>query len=135
MPSPARSVRLFLGIAGVLLLLQGSASLLRAALSISVPELVLAFTNADPLHAVIHITWGLVMLLALVLPVTEYAQALLVLIFGVFYTMLAFLGTLVYHPLGLQLGIGENVFHFVVGPLALILAYRALRRRAAMRRV
>ncbi len=135
MPSPARSVRLFLGIAGALLLLQGSASLLRAALSISAPELVLDFTNADPLHAVIHITWGVVLLLALFLPITEYAQALLALVFGIFYTGLAFLGTLVYHPFGLQLGIGENVFHFVVGPLALIIAYRALRQSTSVRSV
>ncbi|MFN8471685.1 MAG: hypothetical protein U0822_05785 [Anaerolineae bacterium] len=126
--SGARLVRLFLGIAGALLLLQGSASLVRVALAIPVPELVLDFTNADPLHATIHIIWGIVMLLALVLPVSERARALLVLVFGVFYTVLAFLGTLVYHPFGLQLGLGENVFHFVVGPLALIVAYIGLRQ-------
>ncbi len=135
MPSATRSVRLFLGIAGALLLLQGSVSLLRVALSLSVPDLVLAFINADPLHAVIHITWGVVLLLALVLPMSEHAQAILVLVFGVFYTLLAFLGSLIFHPFGLQLGLGENVFHFVVGPLALIIAYRALRQRTSVRSV
>ncbi|MFN8482528.1 MAG: hypothetical protein U0768_05740 [Anaerolineae bacterium] len=133
--SGARLVRLFLGIAGAVLLIQGSASLLRAALAVPVPELVLDFTNADPLHAAVHITWGVVMLLALVLPVGERARTLLVLAFGVFYTTLAFLGTLVYHPFGLQLGLGENVFHFVVGPLALIVAYFGLRRGSSARSV
>ena len=115
-----------------MLLIQGSASLLRAALAVPVPELVLDFTNADPLHATIHIVWGVVMLLALALPVSERARALLVLVFGVFYTALAVLGALVYHPFGLQLDLGENVFHFVVGPLALIIAYLGLRRSASM---
>lgn len=132
--SGARLVWLFLGIAGALLLIQGSASLLRAALGVPVPEVVLDFTNADPLHATIHITWGVILLLALALPMSERARALLVLAFGVFYTALAFLGALVYHPFGLQLGLGENVFHFVVGPLALIIAYLGLRLEISWRR-
>ncbi len=125
--SPSRGVRLFLLIAGAALLAQGSVSLIRAALHLQVPDLVLAFINADPLHAAIHITWGIVLLAGWALPLTERRKAQLVLAFGVFYTLLAFLGVLVYHPFGLHLDIGENVFHFVVGPLALWLGGRGVR--------
>lgn len=120
-------VRLFLAIAGAALLLQGSVSLLRTFVPIQAPELVLDFIKADRLHALIHITWGLIMLLFLAFVVSERTLTLLVLVFGVFYTILAFLGVLIHHPFGLELGIGENVFHFVVGPLALIIGLRSWR--------
>ncbi|HLF28727.1 MAG TPA: hypothetical protein VJG32_20550 [Anaerolineae bacterium] len=44
--------------------------------------------------------------------------------------MLAFLGVLIHYPFGLRLGPGENRFHFVVGPLALILGAWGFRAKS-----
>jgi hypothetical protein len=124
-----RPLHLFLLLAGIALTGQGALSLALAAAGAVLPELAQAFV-ADPRHATLHLLWGLVMLVVLG---TRYddARALtaLTLIFGVFYTALAFLGVFVFHPFGLHLGPGENVFHFVVGPTALVVGWRALRRR------
>lgn len=45
----------------------------------------------------------------------------LALVFGVFYTGLGVWGVMVYHPLGLELDLPENIFHLIAGPLALLL--------------
>ena len=126
---PARFVRRFLWIVGAALLLQGGLSLVVRALAVPLPDLALAFVNADPLHALVHMAWGLVMLGAVTRITDEVALARLVLTFGMFYTGLAFLGVLVHHPFGLKLDLGENVFHFTVGPLALLFGLWALRAR------
>ncbi len=126
---PARFVRRFLWIVGAALLLQGGLSLVVRALAVPLPDLALAFVNADPLHALVHMAWGLVMLGAVTRITDEVALARLVLTFGMFYTGLAFLGVLVHHPFGLKLDLGENVFHFTVGPLALLFGLWALRPR------
>ncbi|MCW5849645.1 MAG: hypothetical protein KIT87_06155 [Anaerolineae bacterium] len=126
---PARFVRRFLWIVGAALLLQGGVSLVVRALAVPLPDLALAFVNADSLHAVIHITWGLIMLGAVARIAHDTALARLVLTFGVFYTLLAFLGVLVHHPFGLKLDLGENVFHFTVGPLALLVGLWGVRGR------
>ena len=126
---PTRFVRRFLWIVGAALLLQGGLSLVVRALAVPLPDLALAFVNADPLHAFIHMTWGLVMLGAVTRITHDPALARLVLTFGVFYTLLAFLGVLVHHPFGLKLDLGENVFHFTVGPLALLVGVWGVRAR------
>jgi len=64
----------------------------------------------------------------------ERGYALLALSFGLFYTALAVLGVVVYHPLGLRLDRGENVFHLIVGPITLALAAIALRVERMPRR-
>ena len=51
-------------------------------------------------------------------------------VFGVFYTALAISGAIATNPYGLQLGPGENAFHFIVGPLALVLGLLAQRESA-----
>lgn len=132
--APSRILRLYLSLLGATLLVQGIVSLALRLLVISVPPVVLAFVNADDLHAAIHIIWGVPLLLAT--GASDRSQALLTIIFGVFYVGLAFLGVLIHHPLGLQLGPGENAFHFIVGPLALVLGVWAwwglrLRRMAS----
>ena len=43
------------------------------------------------------------------------------LVFGAFYAVLAIAGVPTAQPFGLLLGPAENAFHFVVGPLALVL--------------
>ena len=136
-PAPAvgdrrlRPLRLFLLLTGIALTAQGALSLALAlaAAGAVLPDLAQAFV-ADPRHATLHVLWGLVVLVVLG---TRYDDArtltALTLLFGVFYTALAFLGLFVFRPFGLHLGPGENVFHFVVGPAALATGWSALRRR------
>jgi hypothetical protein len=85
--------------------------------------------NADRLHALVHVAWGLLLLLAVLVAPPGRPLAGLALAFGAFYTGLALLGTAVHNPFGLLLGIGENVFHFVVGPATLVVGAWALRAR------
>jgi hypothetical protein len=85
------------------------------------------FANSDPRHAAIHVAWGAVMLVLVVRGLDERGYARLALAFGVFYTGLAVLGVVVHHPFGLRLDRGENVFHFIVGPITLALAAAAYR--------
>jgi hypothetical protein len=71
----------------------------------------------DVRHNALHAGWG-VAILALVYVDRAIPAALL---FGVFYTGLAVAGVVSPNAFGLQLGPGENAFHFIVGPLALVL--------------
>jgi hypothetical protein len=87
--------------------------------------------NADPLHAAIHICWGLALLCVLAVRGDDRTLGRLALVFGVFYTCLAVLGVVVHHPFGLQLGAGENVFHFVVGPATLVVGLLSTRSQRA----
>jgi membrane associated rhomboid family serine protease len=116
-----RIVRVYLAFLGVLLLAHGAGSLVLRALGLTDPSLTHGFVHADPLHALIHIVWGSVMLLFLVGRANDGQVVSLALIFGAFYVSLAFLGVLVYHPFGLELGPFENTFHFIVGPSTLAL--------------
>jgi hypothetical protein len=122
-----RTIRLFLLLAGVALTAQGAVSLALAAAGAVLPDLAQAFV-ADPRHAAVHVVWGLAMLLTLGARASG-ARALisLTLLFGVFYTALGVLGVILYHPFGLHLGPGENVFHLVVGPTALVVGWRGRR--------
>jgi hypothetical protein len=123
------NLRRYLALVGGLLFLQGATSLALAAAGITLTPLVQAFVNADALHALVHVAWGLLLLLAVLVAPTGPPLAGLALVFGVFYTGLALLGTVVHDPFGLRLGIGENLFHFVVGPATLCVG--ALARRAS----
>ena len=114
-------LRGYLWFLGFLLLGHGVGSLALRALGYTDPSLTHGFVHADPLHAAIHIIWGTTMLLFLAGRAQDWQVVDLALIFGVFYVSLAFLGVLVYHPFGLELGPFENSFHFVVGPTTLAL--------------
>jgi hypothetical protein len=129
----SRAVTAYLWVTGAFLVLQGTGSLVLRYTGHDDPSLTHGFVHADNLHAAIHIVWGLTMLEIVGRPSTEPRRAALALIFGVFYTGLAFLGTRVYHPLGLDLGPFENGFHFIVGPLALVLGLWAWRATHAGR--
>jgi hypothetical protein len=130
-PGPTTALRRYLAAMGGLLLAQGTASLALRAGGVELAPLAQAFVNADPLHAVVHVAWGLALLLAALFAPSPRPLAGLALVFGVFYSGLALLGTAVHHPLGLLLGLGENVFHFVVGPITLLLGARAWRASAS----
>jgi hypothetical protein len=110
------TLRPYLALLGAALLGQGLAS-----------WALYRFTNADPLHAFIHVVWGGVMIVLVARPRGERFYARLALAFGVFYTALAALGIVVHHPFGLRLDLGENVFHLIVGPITLALALAAMR--------
>jgi hypothetical protein len=112
-------LRSYIFVLGALILVQGIGSLARRALDYNGPWLVNGLLNADPGHAAIHIAWGAVMLVTVALGANVRQVTGLALVFGGFYVGLAILGTVVYHPLGLQLNLFENVFHWTVGPLTL----------------
>lgn len=125
------ALRRYLFVLGSLLLAQGLGSLVRRALEYTGPWLVNGLLNADPGHAAIHIAWGSVMLGTIALGANVRQMIGLTLVFGAFYVGLAVLGTVVYHPLGLQLNLFENAFHWTVGPLTLGLGIAAWRRHHA----
>jgi hypothetical protein len=120
---PARGrLRIYLAAVGVALLGQGSASLLLdEAFHVNLAPLHGLLTTDDR-HAGLHVVWGLVLLAFAV--VAPRPQVLIVLgfVFGTFYTALGVVGLFDEAAFGLRLGWGENAFHLLVGPLALILA-------------
>ena len=121
-------LRIYLCLLGASLLLQGIISLILRIIQIPPPAFTLNSINADPLHATIHIVWGLVMLAVLVDARRRGPRAIALLgqSFGAFYIGLALLGVLVYHPFGLRLDLGENLFHFIIGPTTLVLSIWAM---------
>ena len=125
------SLRLYLAALGATLLGQG---LLSWALDWSgnagtgMPS---RLANSDPRHAFVHVVWGAVMLGLMAAGLSERGCIRLALAFGVFYTALAVLGIVVHHPLGLRLDRGENVFHLLVGPSAVLVALAGARARPA----
>ncbi len=125
----ARLIRLYGFVVGAGLLLEGGALLLVDALRLALPAL--PFATGDARHNALHVVWGAAILVLLLANRTPARAVTVVGVFGVFYTVLAFAGVLVARPLGLVLGPGENVFHFIVGPLALALSAWAFAQRAA----
>ena len=121
-------LRMYLCLLGASLLLQGSISLILRIIQIPPPAFTLNSINADPLHATIHIVWGLVMLALLVDARRSGPRAIALLgqSFGAFYIGLALLGVLIYHPFGLRLDLGENLFHCIIGPTTLVLSIWAM---------
>jgi hypothetical protein len=125
---PARRLRTYLALVGALLLLQGSASLLlHEALALNLSSLH-GFLTPNDRHAILHVVWGLMILAVLALKVSERTVIWFGFVFGVFYVALGVLGIVVHDPFGLHLGWGENVFHLLIGPLALIFASEAALR-------
>ena len=123
---PTRLVRTYVLALGAGLLLEGASLLLVNAMA-----LPLAVGTNDTRHNLLHVAWGIGLLAVAATPhgprSTRVAWAALV--FGVFYMALGVLGVVLDRPFGLLLGPGENVFHFVVGPIALVLGARSLTAR------
>lgn len=130
---PQLAVRIFhiyLWLTMILLFVQGTGSLvldLRPDLKSNIPWLLATIMNGNPPHAVLHIAWGIAGLLILFSLRTNRIWLTLGLIFGVFYTLLGFLGIIVHNPFSLRLAWEENTFHLTVGPLMLVLAFLAWR--------
>lgn len=127
---PTRLLYLYLWLTMGLLFIQGSGSLLlrlRPDIEAVTPWLLATLMNGNIPHAVLHIAWGFAGLVILLLFHTRAVRIGLGLIFGTFYTLLGFLGIIVYHPFGMRLEFPENLFHLTVGPLMLILVWLAWR--------
>jgi hypothetical protein len=111
------------------LLLQGIGSLalrLIPGLPAITPALVIALMLGHIPHAILHITWGVAGIVFLLIFHSRRALIGLGLVFGTFYTLLGIIGAMVNNAFGLQLAIGENAFHLIVGPLTLIVTFVAL---------
>jgi hypothetical protein len=121
---PIRLVRFYVWVLGAGLLLDGAGLLVLNALGTEVP-----LNTSDVRHNVLHVVWGVALLVVGVLARNghELRAAWASVVFGAFYVALGVLGLTLEHPFGLQLGPGENAFHFTVGPLALVLGAWALR--------
>src|SRR5215471_1538733 len=118
MPDAVRLARAYGLVLGAGLLIEGSALLLLD---------VVTKPTGDTRHNALHVVWGAVILAALLWKSERYRTTLVMLVFGIFYTLLAVTGVLLANPFGLRLGPGENAFHFIVGPLALVLGAWAIR--------
>jgi hypothetical protein len=128
--TPAWLVRHYLWLLGAGLLLEGVALLVLQALAPMLPTVAAPFGPFDTLHNSVHVLWGLAILGLLVGGLDARQTAVLAIGFGLFYLALAILGTLVDQPFSLRLGVGENLFHYSVGALALGLGIWAWRARA-----
>jgi hypothetical protein len=119
-PLAVAAARAYLLALGAGLLAQGGLSLaLRAGTAIG-PSYNGIVTGDVP-HALLHVAWGaaLVAIWRRHPPAADLATTLLV--FGVFYSVLAVVGLALDLSLGLNLGPKQNAFHAIVGPLALAL--------------
>ena len=112
-------LRVYLLLMGAGLLAQGGLSLaLRATGVLGARDNGLV--TGDVAHATIHVLWG-VALLAVALRGSDLDRRATALVFGVFFTGLAVLGSVVHDPFGLMLGRDQNVFHWLIGPITLAL--------------
>jgi uncharacterized protein DUF4383 len=134
LPDLRRLVWVYGLVLGAGLLLEGGALLLVDLLRGSAPTLGVPLTTGDTRHNLLHVAWGLLLLAALVGSRTNSRRpSLMLLVFGLFYTLLAVLGLMLDRPFGLLLGPGENAFHLLVGPLALALGgWGSLPRRGRL---
>jgi hypothetical protein len=121
---PVRLARWYVVLLGAGLLLEGAGLLVLDRLGASLP-----LTSNDVRHNLLHVVWGIALLAVSVLARggLEIRAVWAAVIFGAFYVALGVVGLTIDHPFGLQLGPGENTFHFTVGPLALVLGAWALR--------
>jgi len=123
-----RILSVYLWILMVGLFLQGSGSLalrLSSGLEAITPPLLAAILLAHIAHAILHIAWGLIGIVVLATSRSTRARLWLGLVFGIFYTLLAIVGTLDSHIFELHLAPSENAFHWIVGPLTLGLSLLA----------
>jgi hypothetical protein len=121
---PVRLTRLYVIVLGAGLLLDGGVLLVLNRLNVQLPSV----NTTDVRHNLLHVVSGVILLAVSIGSETRAVWAAL--IFGAFYVALGVVGLTVEQPFGLQLGPGENAFHFIVGPLALLLGAWALKTRS-----
>jgi hypothetical protein len=122
---PVRLVRIYALVLGAGLLLDGGGLLLLDWLGLST-----RLGTADTGVNLLHLVWGIVLLGSWVSARGRDATRVIwaALVFGAFYVALGVLGLTIDQPFGLTLGLGENIFHFTVGPVALLFGAWALQR-------
>jgi hypothetical protein len=123
-----RTLTVYLWILMVGLFLQGSGSLalrLSSGLEAITPPMLAGVLLGHIAHAILHITWGLIGIVVLATSRSIRARLWLGLVFGIFYTLLAIVGTLDPHVFELHLAPSEDAFHWIVGPLTLGLSLLA----------
>ncbi len=116
---PVTLVRLYVLVLGAGLLLEGGALFVADSLGLAVP----GFASSDTRHNLLHVVWGVALLAIWITSQRDHIIRVIwaALVFGAFYIALGILGLTLDRPFGLLLGPGENVFHFTVGPVALVL--------------
>lgn len=111
------AARLYLLGVGLLLFVQGAIGLTVRAAGRD-PHATTRLLS-DPLHSTVHVVWGVALLAVFVRPQAGLDR-LTVLVFGLFYVAFLVLGLAVHHPAGMEIDGKENVFHAIIGPLALL---------------
>ena len=121
---PVALVRAYVLVVGLGLLLEGGGLLLADSLGLSV-----GIPTSDVRQNLLHVVSGIALLGIWITSRRRHATRVIwaALVFGAFYVALGILGLTIDRPFGLALGPGENVFHFTVGPLALLLGAWALK--------
>jgi tetrahydromethanopterin S-methyltransferase subunit C len=127
---PVAIVWLYITVLGVVLLLEGALLLVLDSTGAPVP-----ISTSDTRHNALHVASGIALIgVSIVSRGGHRLRAVWAsLLFGAFYIALGVLGLTVDHPFGLQLGPGENLFHFTVGPLAFLLGAWESGRRSCRR--
>jgi len=125
-PDPLRLTWLCILVLGAGLLLDGALLLALNASGLQVPGI----DTTDARQNLLHLISGVVLVAVALRSQVRAMWAALV--FGAFYVALGVLGLTIERPFGLDLGPGENTFHFTVGPLALLLGAWALRTASAV---
>lgn len=120
-------LRLYLWLIGSGLFVQGMVSVVVTTANLHLPTLIHKLIITDPLHSFIHICWGLGIWFLLARRISKPRLVLLALSYGAFMFMMVLIGTFIHHPFGMQLGRGENVFHFLSSSVALILSIRVMK--------
>ncbi|MGH2351433.1 MAG: hypothetical protein ACRDI2_13255 [Chloroflexota bacterium] len=114
-------LRLFFWVVGIGLLVQGGVSLVLALAGITPPALTSTLLTTGVLHSLIHIAWALALLAAIIRRPPDRALAWWVIAFGASSIALGIVFILVDHPLGMPIEPSQNAFHFIDGPLGVLL--------------
>lgn len=77
----------------------------------------------DPLHGGLHLVTGLIASYIGFGPPSEKAAVAFTQGFGIFYLLLAFFGTFTNIHFGLELGLSENSFHWMVGGFSALIGF------------
>jgi hypothetical protein len=117
-------MRVYVLVLGVGLLVEGGGLLLLDRLGIPADS-----GTSDAGRNVLYFAWGIA-LVGISITARGHAATRVIwaaLVFGSFYVAMAVLGLTIERPFGLLLGPGENIFHFMIGSLALVLGAWALK--------
>ncbi len=120
-------LRLYLWLIGSSLFVQGMVSMVVTVANFHLPTFIHKLIITDPLHSFIHISWGLAICILLGIGISKPRLVLLALSYGIFILLLGFTGIFIHHPFGMQLGRGENAFHFLSSTIALLLGIRVMK--------